>query len=226
MQLPEDAATGTASTDDTSTATVATDAAAPHEAAAVVEAAAVAAPELVEVWRPGGRSEERRPRHGRNRHRNQASFAAPQPLSRPPPPKARARRASVKREDTARRRQIATPIFSGQRPTRNDSKSGHRGAGRCVGCGRRERQQGSPPRDRFQDRDRDKDSDRSIRSKAVGDKGRRQGQIGGAPERRPSEVAVRTVAGRDPPIRDQRSLLHATAIARSIRTRPSQSSRR
>jgi ATP-dependent RNA helicase SUPV3L1/SUV3 len=27
-----------------------------------------AAPELVEVWRPGGRSEERRPRHDRNRH--------------------------------------------------------------------------------------------------------------------------------------------------------------
>jgi ATP-dependent RNA helicase SUPV3L1/SUV3 len=28
-------------------------------------------PELVEVWRPGGRSEERRPRHDRNRHRPQ-----------------------------------------------------------------------------------------------------------------------------------------------------------
>jgi ATP-dependent RNA helicase SUPV3L1/SUV3 len=31
----------------------------------------VAAPELVEVWRPGGRSDERRPRHDRNRHRHQ-----------------------------------------------------------------------------------------------------------------------------------------------------------
>jgi ATP-dependent RNA helicase SUPV3L1/SUV3 len=29
---------------------------------------AAAAPEMVEVWRPGGRSEERRPRHDRNRH--------------------------------------------------------------------------------------------------------------------------------------------------------------
>ena len=29
-------------------------------------------PELIEVWRPGGRPEERRPRHDRNRHRNQA----------------------------------------------------------------------------------------------------------------------------------------------------------
>jgi ATP-dependent RNA helicase SUPV3L1/SUV3 len=41
--------------------------AAPAEA---VAAAAPAEPELVEVWRPGGRSEERRPqRHDRNRHR-------------------------------------------------------------------------------------------------------------------------------------------------------------
>ena len=29
-----------------------------------------AEPEMVEVWRPGGRSEERRPRHDRNRHRH------------------------------------------------------------------------------------------------------------------------------------------------------------
>ncbi len=43
--------------------------AAPAEADATA-AAAPAEPELVEVWRPGGRSEERRPqRHDRNRHR-------------------------------------------------------------------------------------------------------------------------------------------------------------
>jgi ATP-dependent RNA helicase SUPV3L1/SUV3 len=46
---------------------------APADAGAAVDAApAVAAvPELVEVWRPGGRSEERRPRHDRSRHRHQ-----------------------------------------------------------------------------------------------------------------------------------------------------------
>jgi ATP-dependent RNA helicase SUPV3L1/SUV3 len=45
--------------------------AAPAEAVPAQAAApeATAAPELVEVWRPGGRSEERRPRHDRNRHR-------------------------------------------------------------------------------------------------------------------------------------------------------------
>ena len=57
--------------------------------ATVTEAALEAAPEpaipeLVEVWRPGGRSEERRPRHDRNRHRrpnNQPDAAQPQAAS-------------------------------------------------------------------------------------------------------------------------------------------------
>ena len=38
----------------------------------------VAAPELIEVWRPGGRSEERRPRPDRNRHRHQDRAQPPQ----------------------------------------------------------------------------------------------------------------------------------------------------
>jgi len=37
-------------------------------AAAALEA--VATPEPIEVWRPGGRSDERRPRHDRSRHRH------------------------------------------------------------------------------------------------------------------------------------------------------------
>jgi ATP-dependent RNA helicase SUPV3L1/SUV3 len=45
---------------------------APAADAAVVEAApeAPSVPQMVEVWRPGGRSEERRPRHDRDRHRH------------------------------------------------------------------------------------------------------------------------------------------------------------
>ncbi len=60
-------------------------AAAVGEAASVdaTPAAAPAEPELVEVWRPGGRSEERRPpRHDRNRHRRQDRPAdAAQPVA-------------------------------------------------------------------------------------------------------------------------------------------------
>jgi ATP-dependent RNA helicase SUPV3L1/SUV3 len=47
----------------------ATEAAASADAAAPVEAAAAPGePELVEVWRPGGRHDDRKPRHERHRH--------------------------------------------------------------------------------------------------------------------------------------------------------------
>lgn len=45
-----------------------TEAAASPDAAAPETAAAPAEPELVEVWRPGGRHEDRKPRHERHRH--------------------------------------------------------------------------------------------------------------------------------------------------------------
>src|SRR5437773_1474695 len=52
--------------------TAAGGASAPVDAAVAAAAHdAVAAPELIEVWRPGGRSDERRPRHDRSRHRHQ-----------------------------------------------------------------------------------------------------------------------------------------------------------
>ncbi len=44
--------------------------AAPADATAAATPEAAAAPELIEVWRPGGRSEDRRPRHDRNRQRH------------------------------------------------------------------------------------------------------------------------------------------------------------
>ncbi|MFB6414505.1 MULTISPECIES: helicase-related protein [Bradyrhizobium] len=48
--------------------TVAIEAAASPDAAAPEAAATPAEPELVEVWRPGGRHEDRKPRHERHRH--------------------------------------------------------------------------------------------------------------------------------------------------------------
>ncbi|SDI87001.1 ATP-dependent RNA helicase SUPV3L1/SUV3 [Bradyrhizobium sp. Rc2d] len=48
--------------------TAATEAAASPDAAAPEAAATPAEPELVEVWRPGGRHEDRKPRHERHRH--------------------------------------------------------------------------------------------------------------------------------------------------------------
>lgn len=52
-----------------STETVVEEAATADATSIEAAAAEVAAPAMVEVWRPGGRSEERRPRHDRHRHR-------------------------------------------------------------------------------------------------------------------------------------------------------------
>jgi ATP-dependent RNA helicase SUPV3L1/SUV3 len=58
--------------------------AAPAEAAAAEATPDVpATPELVEVWRPGGRSDERRPQHDRNRHRRHGRDARPQDGAQP-----------------------------------------------------------------------------------------------------------------------------------------------
>ena len=59
------------------TEAVASDAA-PADDAAETKPDAPAVPELVEVWRPGGRSEERRPHHDRNRQRHQGRQDRPQ----------------------------------------------------------------------------------------------------------------------------------------------------
>ncbi len=60
-QVTAEATTETAAAGDTAAVDAVTAAAVPE---------AVAAPELIEVWRPGGRSDERRPRHDRSRHRH------------------------------------------------------------------------------------------------------------------------------------------------------------
>jgi ATP-dependent RNA helicase SUPV3L1/SUV3 len=67
VQPSAEVATGTAAEAPTEIV-AATDAPLAEASVAQVEAAAV--PELVEVWRPGGRSEERRPQHDRNRRRH------------------------------------------------------------------------------------------------------------------------------------------------------------
>jgi ATP-dependent RNA helicase SUPV3L1/SUV3 len=56
----------------------ATEAAASPDAAAPEAAATPAEPELVEVWRPGGRHEDRKPRHERHRHQRHHHQPRPQ----------------------------------------------------------------------------------------------------------------------------------------------------
>lgn len=78
----EEAAPAEASAEDAPAVTAAVEAAASPDAAAPVEATAEAVPaepQLVEVWRPGGRHEDRKPRHERNRHQHQRHRHQPRP---------------------------------------------------------------------------------------------------------------------------------------------------
>jgi ATP-dependent RNA helicase SUPV3L1/SUV3 len=71
-----DASVEPVATAEAAEAAATTEAAAPNDQP-VADAAAPAAPELVEVWRPGGRSDERRPRHDRSRYKGPDKSTAP-----------------------------------------------------------------------------------------------------------------------------------------------------
>ncbi|MBI3701179.1 MAG: helicase [Afipia sp.] len=127
---------------------------APGEGAVVETVSAqnkeVAAPELVEVWRPGGRSDERRPRHQHNRNRSAEKSSAV-------PAEGEATADGEKRERHGRHRR-----------DRNQRDEKHAAANGEVA-------QSHPPRERFKGRDRDKGGDqRGERGKFKGkfDKGR------------------------------------------------------
>lgn len=114
------------------TAAEASPAAASDEAAL----AAKAEPELVEVWRPGGRSDEHRPRHDRNRHRNRPQHGAPAGATEGEAAEAKGDRGGGRGKGDFRR-------------NRRDQE----GEG-----GRREASaEGRPPRERFKGRDKFQD---------------------------------------------------------------------
>jgi ATP-dependent RNA helicase SUPV3L1/SUV3 len=169
-----------ASTVTTEAAAVSTDAAAAAEAAV---------PEMVEVWRPGGRSEERRPRHDRNRHRNQDR----QPNAAQPAPAEGEAAAGdgAKRERHRGRRQRHGDF---QAP-RRDAPAAATAAAAPEGASAQEARddnKGRPPRERFQDRGKDRKDRENHRGdkgrdrdkgKFGGPKGGREGRDGGASHR-------------------------------------------
>jgi ATP-dependent RNA helicase SUPV3L1/SUV3 len=139
--------------------TAATGDSAASDAGATAAAApdAVAAPEMVDVWRPGGRSDDRRPRHDRHRHRHQD-----RPQDRPQqgaPPAAAANEA----DDGARRERHGR----GRRDRHNDFRKTRTDApveavAPADGAPVREPREdkGRPPRERFQGKDRHQDRDK------------------------------------------------------------------
>ncbi|MBR0850779.1 helicase [Bradyrhizobium diazoefficiens] len=124
--------------------TAAAEAAASPDAAAPVEAAP-AEPELVEVWRPGGRHEDRKPRHERHRHQRRHHQQPPQQASAEP--------AATPAEGEA------APAAEGEKRGERHRHGGHRKdfrKGREEGGGERREQRGEDRNRRFEGKDRDR----------------------------------------------------------------------
>jgi ATP-dependent RNA helicase SUPV3L1/SUV3 len=163
--------------------------AAASEAKSETKSDAPAEPVLVEVWRPGGRSEERRPHHDRNRQRHHAR-----------PAEGAAVAASGEGADGAPREQRH------RRGRRNDFRKGREGApadatatpaAAAEGAPAAEVRQDRPPRERVEGKGRDNDNRRDKFDRNKGDRnkggGRDKGERGG-----------RDFGGRDKGGRDKR----------------------
>jgi ATP-dependent RNA helicase SUPV3L1/SUV3 len=171
--------------------------AAPTEAAAEAPAAeasateakpdAPAEPVLVEVWRPGGRSDERRPHHDRNRQRHHGR-----------PAEGAAAAAGEGGEGAPREQRH-------RRGRRNDFRKPRDGApadataapAAAEGAPAQEARQGRPPRERFEGKGRDGER----REKFDRNKGDRNNKGGG---RDKGERGGRDFGGRDKGGRDKR----------------------
>jgi ATP-dependent RNA helicase SUPV3L1/SUV3 len=156
-------------------------AAAPDAAAAAPDAVA-ATPELIEVWRPGGRSEERRPRHDRSRHRHQdraVEGAAPAAAAA-----GEAGEAGdvAKRERHRRGRRDRGNEF---RKPRTDAPAEAATAVTDGAPAREPREdKGRPPRERFEGKGRDKEKFGGGRDKGGRDKDGRDKRPDSGPSHR------------------------------------------
>jgi ATP-dependent RNA helicase SUPV3L1/SUV3 len=132
-----------------------------------------AEPATVEVWRPGGRSADRRPRHDRNRHRKQQSErAGAQPAAEGGEPDKGVQ--ARERHRRGRRRPSADA------PAEAASVEGERSLGRESRDGK-----GRPPRERFHGKGRDRDQDNKARFQGSRKGGSREGRSDTGPSHRP-----------------------------------------
>jgi ATP-dependent RNA helicase SUPV3L1/SUV3 len=204
VQAAEEVATASAEPEVTVTAaaaqteapqeTATVDAVAAEEASAdasvAVEAApaVAAAPELVEVWRPGGRSDERRPRHDRNRQRHQdRPQVRPQEGAQPVAAEGEAgegaRRERHGRPNERSRRERNKDFRKPRSDAPAEAASAAVAAEAAPAVLPRE-DKGRPPRERFQGKDRDKPRDGRDKGKFAGKpKGDRDGGRSGPSHR-------------------------------------------
>jgi ATP-dependent RNA helicase SUPV3L1/SUV3 len=196
-----------AGTDATPVEAAATDAA-PVETAAAPEAAA--APELIEVWRPGGRSEERRPRHDRNRHRQHDRPAA----SATPAAATGEATEPAKGERHRRGRRDRHSEFRKPRPDAPAETAVAVTAAPAEGAPAAEpREDKRPSRERFQGKGRDNDKGREGERP----KGKFEGKFGGGRDKGGRD---RDKGGRDKRDSGPSHRQYATSAAPRERERP------
>ena len=156
-----------------------------RDAAPVIAAPeAIAVPELIEVWRPGGRSEERRPRHDRNRHRHQdRAVEGTVPAAAAAAGETGEAGDVAKRERHRRGRRERGNEF---RKPRTDAPAEAATASATDGAPAREPREdkGRPPRERFEGKGRDKGKFGGGRDKGGRDKGGRDKRPDSGPSHR------------------------------------------
>jgi ATP-dependent RNA helicase SUPV3L1/SUV3 len=185
--VPETSASDTPASDvpqvaasaETATESASAGDAAPAAAATVPDG--VVAPEMVDVWRPGGRSEERRPRHDRSRYRHQGNPDRPQEGAQPVAAAAEAH-DGARRERHGRGRRDRGNDF---RKPRTDAPAEAAAAPAEAAPVREPRDdKGRPSRERFAGKGRDRDKDRDKGKFGGGrDKGGRDKRDGGPSHR-------------------------------------------
>ena len=162
---------------------------APAEAPAAASET-VAAPELIEVWRPGGRSEERRPRHDRHRQRHHARPAESAPAGAAvgeageTPKHERHRRGRRERNNEFRKPRPEMPAEAAAAAPAD-----------AAPVGEPREDKGRPSRERFEGKERDKGRERD------GEK-RREKSAGGR-DKGGRDKAGREFGGRDKGGRDR-----------------------
>ncbi len=178
--------------------TAAAEAPAVEAPAAEAKPDATAEPAMVEVWRPGGRSDERRPHHDRNRQRHHArpaegaAAAAGGEGAEGAPREQRHRRG--RRNNEFRKPREGAPADATAAPAAAVEGAPAAEAGQET---RQEARQGRPPRERFEGKGRDGDRrDKFDRNKGDRNKG------GG--DRNKGERGGRDFGGRDKGGRDKR----------------------
>lgn len=169
-----------------STETVAEAAANADESSTEIAPVEAAAPAMVEVWRPGGRSEDRRPRHDRHRHRQ------------PNRPQQGAQGAPAEGEaaDGDKRQRHG----HGRRDRSFDFKRPNRPAGEAGAASEGAQGEGRPPRERQHGKDARKDFGKGRdKGKFQGKGGRDRRPDGGGPSHRPFASSAPRERERDRP---------------------------